>query len=268
MFMFGSFVSCFNSFHMTTSLTSVYTVTHTLPSLFPHTALGCLRWFNWPLCSCISSATFSVFRSFGVAYVFAQAHVFLQLVISLLLVFVKVLPITFQCLIYIFKVICFSCAAFSSFVLDLLWRPYSLKRLPGLSLTSSMSIKVSIFHLQCHIPFSLIAFLNQSPAIHPVACISFSVVNDGSDGKILSFFFRSILISWVASIFLVFLALIFYNFLLFAILTTSGLLSSVSWWAYKGYSKNLFVCFIVPLLCTTFLHKKKNQNLIESGLLL
>lgn len=51
------------------------------------------------------------------AYVFAQAHIFLQLVISLLLVFF-VLPITFQCLIYIFKVICFNSAAFSSFVLD------------------------------------------------------------------------------------------------------------------------------------------------------
>lgn len=52
------------------------------------------------------------------AYVFAQAHIFLQLVISLLLVFVKVLSITFQHLIYIFKVICFNSAAFSSFVLD------------------------------------------------------------------------------------------------------------------------------------------------------
>lgn len=52
------------------------------------------------------------------AYVFAQGHVFLQLVISLLLVFVKVLPITFQCLIYIFKIICYNSSAFSSFVLD------------------------------------------------------------------------------------------------------------------------------------------------------
>lgn len=120
MFMFGSFVSCFfNSFNMTAFLTSACMLTHTLPSLFPlHIQfLDFLRLFNWTWCSCISSATFSVFRSFGVAYVFAQAHIFLQLVISLLLVFF-VLPITFQCLIYIFKVICFNSAAFSSFVLD------------------------------------------------------------------------------------------------------------------------------------------------------
>lgn len=90
MFMFGSFVSCFfNSFNMTAFLTSACMLTHTLPSLFPlHIQfLDFLRLFNWTWCSCISSATFSVFRSFGVAYVFAQAHIFLQLVISLLLVF-------------------------------------------------------------------------------------------------------------------------------------------------------------------------------------
>lgn len=81
----------------------------------------------------------------------------------------------------------------------------------------------------------------------------------GVMGRYLLFFFlpSSILISWAASVFQVFLALI-YHFLSFAILITSGLLSSGSWWAYKGYSKNLFVRLMVLCLCTSFLHKKKN----------
>lgn len=142
-----------------------------------------------------------------------------------------------------------------------------MKHLSRPSLISSISLKMCIFHLQCHIPFSLTAFLNQSPTINPVACSSFSVMHGGSDGKIL-LFFSSILISWVASVFLVFLALTFCHFLSFAILITTGLLPSVSWWACKEYSKNLFVCLTVLFLCITFLHKKKNIDWVTPSTVL
>lgn len=188
--MFGSFVSCFfNSFHVTAFLTSVYMLTFPLLLDFwdyligPGAAVFLLLHFLssgllvWLMC--LHRVTFSCSLSYlcylfllGSAYYFSMFNLHLQNYL-----------LQFFCIFFI----CLRSFIMTIFIETFIWTIFYLFN----------NLKMYIFYLQCHIIFSLITFLNQSPTTDPVACISFSVVNDGS----------------------------------VAILITSGLLSSISWWS-------------------------------------
>lgn len=143
-----------------------------------------------------------------------------------------------------FKVNCSSSAAFSSFFL--------LDHLLSLH-------KLKYIYFSSTIPHSFFSNCLSDPISHHWSSSLYCLLCGGMMGLVGRFFFFclcfSILMSWVASVFSVLLAVIFQHSYSFAIFVTSSLLSTIPWWAYKGHP-NFFVCvfysacLFLPLLFT------------------
>lgn len=186
--MFGVFLSCLlNSFHMTGFLIAVYMLTHILPSLFPlhiwlldfwdyligpqlyfFCYIFCIQVFWCGLCDCTG------------LHFLAACHISVTCFCKGSAYYFSVFDLHLQS--YLFQFCCIFFVCLRSFITIIFIETFT-------QTISYLFNKIKYVYLSPTMPHPFFSNCLSEPVIYPVACISFSVMHDESDGKILSLFF-------------------------------------------------------------------------------